>query len=837
MRGKTITNMTALFLLALGTTVLLSGCREAGLYAELGPLNQPNRELELAPSRITIQVDTSTLFAALGGTAPYSYSVVSGTGTIDPTTGIYTAPPVVGNEQVRVTDADGSSATASVRVVSSDGALDVAPLFATVPPGESLDLIISGGSALPPNYSVEIVTNETGSPSVSMSGVDTYTYTAGNSEGTDTIRVGDVATGEVRYARIAVAAGSTNVDYHLAAVDAGSLAGGGTAGQPFTFINAFVIENLGSDNGGTDLFWRIYHSVDGTLGSGDTLLDQGIVAGGIASGDTYDVDISGTWPFNIGSGNLFVHLSSQDDLNLSNNQSPAIATTIIAPEVDYEVASVTHDAGTISGEGVTGTFVLANAGADAGTSTVFWTVYASLDTAVDGTDAVISTGQTGPLGGTPDSTTIAFSGVWPGAPGDYYLIASVAGSDDIDASAASNTQATGVPVSVTAPTTEADMFAGALLLDPNFGAGGTASGTLTIENLGPGDATSEVAYVIYASTDDVLDPNDKVIGSGSVFPLPAGVSTTEPFSGTWPGGTGTYRIFGEVISSEDPIPGNNVRLEAAPVTLTAPEADYTVSSISPGITDIHIGGPVTGTFSYRNNGPDNGVANLSYEVWASTNLTVDPSADHLIDAGGALPPLPNGATSGAFGFSGNWPIVYGSYYLIVRVSSTDDTNSGNDAVPTPGTHDVGIYDEEPSEFNGNYYDVTSGSSNAFDPGIVLQPGARILVRGTGTAADVDPTVDAMEFPPGARTNDDIIAFNTGTANYVTFTWTMDSGLAEELRLFVMYGDNLFFTGVGGTASELTHRFLVDVPNEKRWVDLENSNQADIGTYSLVISAE
>jgi hypothetical protein len=165
----------------------------------------------------------------------------------------------------------------------------------------------------------------------------------------------------------------------------------------------------------------------------------------------------------------------------------------------------------------------------------------------------------------------------------------------------------------------------------------------------------------------------------------------------------------------------------------------------------------------------------------------------------------------------------------------------SDNALSPGTSvAVGIYDEEAAEYNGNYTNVNDGVNdgdlvnvvNCFDPGIVLQPGMTILIRGAGTAGDVDPNI------AGPSTNDDIIAFDTGTASAVGFQWVLDSGVAQDIGLFVMDGDNSFpWPGPNVTDSFISDTFTVDAANTLRWVDLENTSQADLGTYSLYITAE
>lgn len=56
-------------------------------------------------------------FSPLGGTTPYSYSVVSGTGSID-SNGLYSAPSSEGTATIRVTDNDGDYSDAEISVIS-----------------------------------------------------------------------------------------------------------------------------------------------------------------------------------------------------------------------------------------------------------------------------------------------------------------------------------------------------------------------------------------------------------------------------------------------------------------------------------------------------------------------------------------------------------------------------------------------------------------------------------------------------------------------------------------------------------------------------------------------
>ncbi len=75
----------------------------------------------LTPSSATVNQGGSRQFVASGGVAPYTYSLVSGVGSIHPTTGIYTAPAQMGVAVVRATDSDviPSTVDANVAVASA----------------------------------------------------------------------------------------------------------------------------------------------------------------------------------------------------------------------------------------------------------------------------------------------------------------------------------------------------------------------------------------------------------------------------------------------------------------------------------------------------------------------------------------------------------------------------------------------------------------------------------------------------------------------------------------------------------------------------------------------
>ena len=106
----------------------------------------PPPELFISPSAVTLVASSATSsstfqFSASGGVSPYAYSVVSGNGKMSTTTlGLYTAPQVTVAEtdDVRVTDANGSTADATVSVVPLSGSLVLSPQNISLPQNGSV---------------------------------------------------------------------------------------------------------------------------------------------------------------------------------------------------------------------------------------------------------------------------------------------------------------------------------------------------------------------------------------------------------------------------------------------------------------------------------------------------------------------------------------------------------------------------------------------------------------------------------------------------------------------------------------------------------------------------
>ena len=107
--SKAIVALAALLL-------LLASCADFSLYGVMkGAI--PGGALQISPVAVTLVVGATCTFSASGGTAPYSFAVVSGSGSIDAKSGLYTAPGTPGSEVIQVQDGQGATSQATATVV------------------------------------------------------------------------------------------------------------------------------------------------------------------------------------------------------------------------------------------------------------------------------------------------------------------------------------------------------------------------------------------------------------------------------------------------------------------------------------------------------------------------------------------------------------------------------------------------------------------------------------------------------------------------------------------------------------------------------------------------
>ncbi|QQS40629.1 MAG: carboxypeptidase regulatory-like domain-containing protein [Acidobacteriota bacterium] len=218
----------------------------------------------ISPTAVTLNTNTVQVFLGAGGFTPYNYSIVSNVSgsSIDPATGGYTSGPNGGIDIVRVTDAKGNFAEATVTVIVAD---------VPCPGGQKLwdgggftnnwsDAANWCGNVLPDSGSV-ILFNGTSSKNAIVdtnSSVNSFNLNAGFG-GTVAIAAGKI---------LGTAAGST---FNSGSFDVG----GGTLDLAGTFntLNGGTI-NAGSGTVNISFFLTI---AGGTFNGGSATLDIPVV--------------------------------------------------------------------------------------------------------------------------------------------------------------------------------------------------------------------------------------------------------------------------------------------------------------------------------------------------------------------------------------------------------------------------------------------------------------------------------------------------------------------------------------------------------------------------------
>jgi hypothetical protein len=250
--------------------------------------------------------------------------------------------------------------------------------------------------------------------------------------------------------------------------------------------------------------------------------------------------------------------------------------------------------------------------------------------------------------------------------------------------------------------------------------GTPVSETFTITNILPDDGVSQLFWSAYISLDTTAgDLGDDLIDAGSVDP-PDGGGPTGSISidaGAWPtvGEDTTYHLVVEVTASDEP-PGNTANnSSSASFTITSPDVDYIVTSVSNFGTPVAISSAVNEQLYVRNDHPDAGSETVYWDARASLADDTYDITDTPIKSG-TIQPLAGNTTSTVINITGTWPSAGGEYYLVVRVSAADDTNTtNNDGASGIVEVDAPLVDYTVSSVTSDFPSVTtdSGVSEVF----------------------------------------------------------------------------------------------------------------------------
>jgi len=166
------------------------------------PLAPCEPALSITPGETSVLPYSLTVLSVSGGTGAYSFELTTDASgaLVNDLTGAYVAGGVVAvDDVVTVTDAGCiGSAEATIHVVPT---MAITPSDPVVPPNASFDFTVQGGSG---DVTFELVVGTSGG-SVTPGG----TYTAGSSDGTDSIQASDNVTGDTAVVTVNVITGAT----------------------------------------------------------------------------------------------------------------------------------------------------------------------------------------------------------------------------------------------------------------------------------------------------------------------------------------------------------------------------------------------------------------------------------------------------------------------------------------------------------------------------------------------------------------------------------------------------------------------------------------------------
>jgi hypothetical protein len=368
--------------------------------------------------------------------------------------------------------------------------------------------------------------------------------------------------------------------------------GGTVAGYPLAGF--FTATNLGPHDGTQAVPWRVYLSTDNNYDAGiDLLIASGVIAspGLDVAEPSGNINFAGTWPNGAGSWYIVVVLDAGDDQTPANDEEPSVLIPTTAPNVNYDVLTVTNTGGTTAGDPMAGEFSVRNVGAALGTSTLYWIAYRSDDAILTiGTDYAIDSGSTAAL---PDFNplTIPFGNAWPSAivVETYYLFVSVFAADDI--SSANDTDMSAV-VTVNPP--NVDYIVQSVAVDVGLRRPAQpVSGTFRYHNSGlhAGTPSQTLNWEVYASKENTtIDANDTLVAYGTGLPAQGSGATSGdiPWAGSWPLSHGDYYIVVRVACAEDVNTANNAGSTALPDTIGV----YNETAMEPNDDYVGLTNPV-----------------------------------------------------------------------------------------------------------------------------------------------------------------------------------------------------------------------------------------------------
>jgi hypothetical protein len=657
--------------------------------------------LKISPASATILVGSSLTLTVSGGDGNYTFSLLGGgPGVFNSATRVYTAPATAGTATLQVTDGTGASVQSLVYVEDKTGP----DYIVALPPATTYPVSGAGGAAFTGNFKIENISSQAGADALSWqvyispdNNFDTLALSVGSGTLAAPLSASSVsnlisysgtwpiATSTYYIIIVVTAFDDANKTNNQAVSPAIVVTGSAPpaysikvsptaativqSASPITG-QTLLIKNVGTGLGSYPITWTVYLSTDTTIDPQNTLIATGVLPVTSLPAPTATVSLpfpsTGNFPAISGTYYFVAKVSAFDDTAGTGTKVSASSPIIVSGPI-YAVTSVTQPMGSTAAGGlVSGTFTIKNNSASGtGISPISWSVYASPGPTLGNNETLIESGTTNALApGASSPAPINYTGSWPSIAGSYYIIVSVQAADDATIGTGHDN-----PVTLAGPSYTASVQ------QPtgSTAAGGAVNVSFTITNSGTGTGSSLVSWSVYASPNNLttVSAQDILIKTGTTSALNPGASS--PLlsnSGTWPTVGGSYYIKVQVQSA-DFTPGG-VFSSGSSVTVAGPS--YTVTPINPP-TGNTAGGPVSGSFTISNTvGSGTGSSDISWSVYASMNNTGSVTGDALI-ASGTTAALAPGASSSP-SYSGTWPTAAGSYYIKVKVQSTDDPLGG-----------------------------------------------------------------------------------------------------------------------------------------------------------------
>src|SRR4029079_1963049 len=317
-------------------------------------------------------------------------------------------------------------------------------------------------------------------------------------------------------------------------------------------------------------------------GGDEKILTKAIAHAPLAGGASYEAQATVTLPaLAPGTYDLLVRDDSDgfvvEGQNEGNNSS-ALPLTIASSDIDLRVASVNIPFGAFSGQPLSVSWTVTNAGTS-GTLVSQWTDYVVLsrDQILDSTDRILGWRAHNALmmGGASYTETLAVD-VPPGLTGPYYVFVQADYRNQVAESDEANNNGlapTSVDLELPPPS---DLRVVSIDAPPSGSPGEPATIRWTVTNQGTNAATGTWTDAVYLSRDTVWDIDDATIGrfdrSG---PLSVGQSYTGAFTAALPAvDPGAYYVLvradvrNSVRQSEDT---NNASAAPGVVTVDVPE--------------------------------------------------------------------------------------------------------------------------------------------------------------------------------------------------------------------------------------------------------------------------